>query len=365
MTTILKATRPAEFLLALPRFLGYAPSNSIVIQTFRAKRTEATLRVDLPPESGGPSPREVADTLIRLISRVPGVDAVLIVLYLGSTARPVGDDIAAVPPRAELAEKIVTRMASAGLGILDAICVVDDRWASYLDDERGTIAQLAGGPMDAQLIASGLDAELPERNGAPDLGIRPADERAIVTQACRPYIDDRARGDAIQDPRAALELWREALERVPEDLDPGQLAPLLWSLRNKEARDCVLMDLAWGRSGGDEAVRDSRALASGKPVAADSILESFVGDRAHAPSGLRIECAVRLLRECARSAPEPWRLAPLTMLGWLEWARGRGTAAGDYLQLALSIGPGYELARLLLAMVQAGRLPDWVGRAPI
>jgi hypothetical protein len=363
MTTILKASKPAEFLLALPHFLGYTPSTSIVVQTFRSKRTEATLRIDLPPahpEHPGPPGRQVADTLIRLISRVPGVDAVLIVVYADGESRH-----GSVPPRAELAEKIVTRMASAGLGILDAICVDGSRWSSYLDDERGSLEQLAGGPMDAQLIASGLDAEVTERNGAPALVVRSAEERATVAEACRPYIDERPRGDAVHDPAGAVSLWRKAMERVPEELRPEDIAPLLWSLRNKEARDCVLMELAWGAAGGDEAVRDSAAFASGRPVRADSILESFVGERKEAPGGLRIECAIQLLRQCASWAPEPWRLAPLTLLGWFEWARGRGSAAGEYLELALSIGPGYELARLLFAMVQAGKLPDWVGRAPI
>jgi hypothetical protein len=103
---------------------------------------------------------------------------------------------------------------------------------------------------------------------------------------------------------------------------------------------------------------------SWRGVPRGSILETFVGEGHTGPDGLRVEGAVRLLRHLVSVAPRPWQLAPLTMLAWFEWARGQGSAAGDYLEDALSIGPGYELARLFEQLICSGRVPDWVGRTP-
>ena len=365
MKTVIKAQRPADFLLALPRFLGYTPENSILIQTFHTRQTAASLRIDLPETDVATSHRLVADSLMRLISRVPGVDGVLIVIY---TAEPTGDD--GRPPRADLTDQIVRRMSSAGLDILDALVVGPERWVSGLDSESGTLAELAGGAMEQQLRASGLiepmglDSDTAERSRGKIIP-ESSDMRAAVVEACRPITASQSHRKRLGEPGHALMLWRAALEVLPADLTPEQMAPLLWSIRDKGIRDCVLMELAWGRRGGRLAARDTEILNRGGSVSEDSILSTFVGDGSSGPSGLRLECAIRLLRHLAGHSPEPWRLAPLTMLAWLEWARGSGTAAGGYLDAALAIGPGYELARLFRTLINTGRVPDWVGRAPL
>ncbi len=369
MKTVIKAARPADFLLALPRFLGYTPENSILIQTFHTRQTAASLRIDLPELDTDASHRLVADALMRLISRVPGVDAVLIVIYTNEprATRTGGEGR---PPRAALTDRIVKRMSSAGLDILDALIVGDERWASALDSEQGTLASLAGGTMEKQLREKGLfepcgdeGMELGRSRGVLVLGS--AADRALVLEACRPITASQNRRDRLGDAARTLPLWRDALEGLPTELTPEQMAPLLFSLRDKGIRDCVLMELAWGPAGGRSAARDTELLNSGGSIGDDSILATFVGDGLKAPSGLRLECGIRLLRHLAGHSPEPWRLAPLTMLAWLEWARGSGTAAGGYLDSALAIGPGYELARLFRTLINTGRVPDWVGRAPL
>lgn len=364
MNTVIKAARPADFLLALPRFLGYTPGNSILIQTFHTRQTAASLRIDLPEIDTESSHRLVADSLMRLISRVPGVDAVLIVIYTGE---PAGAD--SRPPRAALTDRIVQRMASAGLDVLDALIVGPERWVSALDAESGTLAELAGGAMEEQLRATGLIEPLGLEDDATQrsrgtLVLESAEVRALVVEARRPITASKARRARLGEPGHALMLWRSALEVLPAELTPEQMAPLLWSIRDKGIRDCVLMELAWGPRWGRLAARDTEILNGGS-IGEDSILSTFVGDGLKGPSGLRLECAIRLLRHLAGHSPEPWRLAPLTMLAWLEWARGSGTAARGYLDAALVIGPGYELARLFRTLINTGRVPDWVGRAPL
>ena len=53
------------------------------------------------------------------------------------------------------------------------------------------------------------------------------------------------------------------------------------------------------------------------------------------------------------------RAAALTMLGWFEYARGRGSRAAVYFDAAEEALPGYRLARLLTELLNRGGLPEW------
>ncbi|SKA86395.1 protein of unknown function [Agreia bicolorata] len=361
MTSSVKAKRPADFLIALPRIMGYTPANSIVVQTFQSRQTAASLRVDLPAKSQQTNPRLIADAIIRLISRVPGVDAVLIAIYT--------DEVWSAedrPPRPQLVEAIVTRMASAGLGIVDALCCSGRAWASYLDAEHGEFND-----SDTTRIDSELDSVGAPRNvqgvtqGAPPVEDAPRGQRDEVSEASAAIMHDVRDRERLWEWSAAQILWTDAIESAPTDIPPKALAALLWSIRDKGVRDCVLMLLAWGDDAGDRAAADTAMLRRGIAVPDGSILQTFVGEGRECPDGLRIEGAVRLLRHLVSLAPRPWQLAPFTMLAWFEWARGQGSAAGDYLEEALSIGPGYELARLFEQLISTGRVPDWVGRQAV
>jgi hypothetical protein len=366
MSPIVKAKRPAEFLLALPRMLGYTPAQSILVQTFVSRRTAASLRVDLPAsdepgvEHGEQRMRAAADAVMRLISRVPGVDAVLLVVYTEEPASTEG-----MPPRAELIQQIVSRMASAGLGIIDALHTSGDSWVSYLDSERGSLSALEAEELRAQLDeCEPSGARLRQSQGAAPIEPASDHDRGRVLEAVQRLTRDERERDRLWEPQVALRLWSDASESVPVELPTEVVAALLWSLRDKGVRDCALMQLVWGIEAGESAARDTENLRRGTPVPHGSVLETFVGEGRAAPNALRIEAAVRMLRHLVSLAPQPWQLAPLTLLAWLEWARGSGSSAGDYLDQALGIGPGYELARLFQQMIGTGRVPDWVGRAP-
>ena len=59
-----------------------------------------------------------------------------------------------------------------------------------------------------------------------------------------------------------------------------------------------------------------------------------------------------------RAAGEP-AAALLTLLGWIEWARGRSSRAEICLSGALREVPGYRLAALLRELLRRGELPQW------
>jgi len=360
MTSVVKAKNPADFLIALPRILGYTPTNSIVVQTFQSRRTAASLRVDLPPDEGATNPTVVADAIIRLISRVPGIDAIMVVIYTDEAWNQPDR-----PPRADLVESIVTRMASAGLGIVDAMCCSAGVWASYLDDEHGVIDGQQASRISSELDAVGAPLDVDGiTQGAPPIIPMSPEQRAEVAESASAITQDVQERERLWEWSEAQALWADSIESAPSDIPPQAMAALLWSIRDKGVRDSVLMFLAWGGDAGDRAWVDTQLLQRGSPVPPGSILETFVGDGRTGPDGLRIEGAVRLLRHLVSLAPRPWQLAPLTMLAWFEWARGQGSAAGDYVDEALSIGPGYELARLFEQLMRTGRVPDWIGRSP-
>jgi hypothetical protein len=360
MTSRVKATKPADFLIALPRILGYTPTNSIVIQTFQNRSTAASLRVDLPSETDPANPLAVPDAIIRLLSRVPGVDAVLVVIYTDEEW-----DAPDRPPRPELVQSIVTRMASAGLGIIDAMCCSGRTYASYLDAEHGAIDDAQAERLDAELDGVGAPRDVQTiSQGAQPIEPGAVGTRSDVVAAAAAITHDVEERERLWSWSAASVLWTDAAESAPIDIPPQVVAALLWSIRDKGVRDCVLMFLAWGSDAGDRAAIDTQILHRDNTVPRGSILETFVGEGRTGPDGLRVEGAVRLLRRLVSVAPRPWQLAPLTMLAWFEWARGQGSAAGDYLEQALSIGPGYGLARLFEQLICTGRVPDWVGRSP-
>lgn len=51
--------------------------------------------------------------------------------------------------------------------------------------------------------------------------------------------------------------------------------------------------------------------------------------------------------------------APLTILGHICWWKGRGTAAVNYMHVALTFDPDYHLARLLDQLPGAGVVSGW------
>lgn len=175
---------------------------------------------------------------------------------------------------------------------------------------------------------------------------------------------------------------------------PAGAALLLASLDCKAVRDAVLVQATvsyqaaidgvrgigligngvgemWDGSKPDDAARNDAAVEGSEsemPVysgperlqpAADDFGAILIGESATRPDWARADSAYRtfigLLQVADRQAGPPL----LTMLGWLEWARGRGSHADTFLRRCLSIAPDYELARLLRELLDRGYLNGW------
>lgn len=156
--------------------------------------------------------------------------------------------------------------------------------------------------------------------------------------------------------------WNAVLTVEPGSPPPSDArsVALLWSLRHRVVRDCVLMMCAWGFDAGVIALHEATEpdeSAIGAPAVYDTFLG--VGRRPPTPGALR--SAIDLLRHLVSCAPESMATPALTMLAWLEWARGRGSVADAYLEECRRLDPDYRLALLLQAMIGHGFVPEWMG----
>ncbi|MGO7983808.1 DUF4192 family protein, partial [Rhizobium johnstonii] len=81
MPTVITASAGHDFLALLPRLLGYQPRNSVVLVAFRGKRTCGAIRFDLPTPRALRDQRRTATSMIGMLCKVAGVDAVVPVAF--------------------------------------------------------------------------------------------------------------------------------------------------------------------------------------------------------------------------------------------------------------------------------------------
>src|SRR5215207_4387014 len=111
--TIVKARNAADLLAMLPHLANGALSRGIAIAPFAAKRTPSVLRHPLPRSGTTFELRGIAATLLGMISRLGGCDAVLIAIYADE------EFSVALDEHSELAQVLRERFRSAGFGVLD------------------------------------------------------------------------------------------------------------------------------------------------------------------------------------------------------------------------------------------------------
>jgi hypothetical protein len=158
----------------------------------------------------------------------------------------------------------------------------------------------------------------------------------------------------------------EALEWDESAIDAND-ALLLFVLQAPPMRDLTMLqwasNLATGEVLMDEAERWSRGerdLRMTDMSASPGLMLGY-GPR---PDADRIKRGIQLLLTVVSRAEDTERLAPLCMLAWLNWALGRGSRAGRYIDEARTIDPTYGMAELLDAMLSNGMLPEWAFAVP-
>jgi Domain of unknown function (DUF4192) len=375
MTTIVKAHNAADFLALVPYLVGFHPRNSVVLVAFSGTRTRSAMRFDLPQTDAALACKRIATTLIGMLCKLPDVDAVVPVAYTDEPFESPGG-----MPNARFIHAIVHGAERAGFRVRDALCVAADAWGGYLDPDgpghpldeirASDIGQRIPGDLGGILGAVADGAVLPDV----DLGTRERVARLLVgyRKAAKGTLAD---GVELGVLGAAFETGvfgvggrppvfaMPALIEIALALDPFQIqdrdaAFLLWFLERPVGRDALMLQFAFGpaagfrvlfgeaefRHGDDRSARHSAALLSGE------------GPR---PDPERIALGIEVLKAAVARAPKSASAAPLSALAWLNWALGRGSVAGIFVDRALKADPGYGMAQLIAVMVQSGRLPEW------
>ncbi|MGD8166833.1 DUF4192 family protein [Herbiconiux sp. P16] len=392
MTTISAPLRAAHAssasLLDVEALLGYRPMASIALYLRRRRRPPAVLRVDLPPEPS-PDTQDLARVLTGLVARVPGAGSAEIAVFGRES-----DDRASMGRYLPVARAIRSRLEAAGFEVPRAYFVVKGHWAdaeglgkAEADGSPGAARTDARGgsvgdrwrrlPMGAsgRGVARGEPAgHPPDPHHGPFVPIVPASEHrrarsmaalGVLTNSLPP--ERSGEGGTVARPSEVdvvetLLRWNAVLSAecgspLPSD---ARAVALLWSLRHRVVRDCVLLMCAWGFDSGVIALHEATEPEA-STIGAQAVHDTFVGVGARAPAPEALRSAIDLLRHLVSCAPESIAAPALTMLAWLEWARGRGVVADSYLEACHRAEPDYRLARLLRVMLQHGFVPEWIG----
>lgn len=354
--------------------LGCRPYDSVAVRVVRKRRPFAVIRLDRPPGSDTAHAAAVGHTLIGLLGRIDQVQWIELVVYgpragrrrvLSPSVRATVDSVAAALEAAEY------RLA------LRAVVVAGEA-TSLVGPAHSPWAPVPP-PPESPTAASGADVH----HGS-FVPVVPIDEsrrvRALAALAevapRRGSVRGAPPGSSSASVLDVLLDWRRALDGMPTPCSDALAIELAWSLRGEAVRDVVLLQCAWGLDAGVLAVQ--QRLVTTEPAAPDGARGAAAVAAAAGPAPARLDSslasywavereprraslvrAVELLRHIAACAPQSLAAPPLAMLAWLEWARGRGTVAADYVAAALAAEPGYRLAVLLRDSLRTGLRPGW------
>ncbi|ALO66693.1 hypothetical protein AS189_09530 [Arthrobacter alpinus] len=325
----IRISSPADAISYMGHSLGYWPKESLVCVALDGAALGPTLRVNLP------GTEDIGESYAERVAHAVGFDhdatAVLIALF---THQPWG--MGHQKPFASMIRVLKRRFLAAGLLVHDVWIVGPESFAPY-DGANPTscgnetpLAALESSTLNAELVYQGSligqsDAPaIPELFAAVD---HDAVESAMQAMATNPA----------KSLDAVYRIWVDLLDHGGEPTH-GQLAEVLAGLQHVGLRDQILADMP----------------GINEPMAA-----TLFGATEEAPQWDRIGYSEKLLRQLLIIAAPTHAAAPLTMLGHICWWKGRGTAAANYMHVALTFDPDYHLARLLDQMLGAGVVSGW------
>jgi hypothetical protein len=364
MTEIVRAARPVEFLRLVPRLVGFRPVESLVLVAFRGSRTHAAMRFDLPDTRDPAVLDAVTGHLVGMLCRVEEVDGVVPVVY---TAAP----IAAAP--VPLVEILSGHAAAAGLDVKDAFCVAGDGWCRMPGGARHPLEELGADASD--LLDPDAELRIPEV-GAAERAAFASRLTAWRTRPDGPGGQVHGFSPAKPTAGAAFRRGEPFVARAAQGLDAGRLiegmltphdetdpCPCLAALAAfaevPDLAEHLLLQIGWGAGFGERVRRAWLERDEDDPLAEAALS----GGEIRRPSVDRIEAGLRAVR-AALAHLDPEDRGPLTACtAWLEWALGRGSLAGAFVDLALAAGSRPPLAVVLAAKLRRGELPEWAFRA--
>lgn len=389
----------ADVLSYIPHALGFLPRQSAVFVTMSGQSLGATLRVDLPPDPTAAEAHEFTQQVQHYLLADSAADRTLIVLYSDC---PWEDPEA--PPHGRIMDALYIGLAASGLPVRNAWFVSESIWREYSCVDLNCcpwpgrpVAEISTSELNAEMIFRGshYGRSIEEATGVgPQLrfGINPA-----VEESTRDNERRLGRSWLLADQFAAtLNAWRTAMEhsedrshlagRLPSAVrDEESAGFLLASLSCRTVRDFLLVQISVGPAAAlaGAVTSDSLSMPGGSPLMPPSLSsrcgtipfrtgrlrrsadmpelfrDVLVGDHDGAPDWKTIDRAADLFQGLLQFSSGTSTAALLSMLAWIEWAKGRGSRAQCFVDKCLEVDPDYKLARLLGQLFERGLLPQW------
>lgn len=301
---VARLTTPAQMVASLPIWLGFVPTESLVVMCCHEPRGRLglTMRMDLPDVA---DERALVEDVLARIAHEKASRVVLAVY----TDEPDGTT------RARSAMAQALRRGLRHLTVTELVLVRQGRFWSYLCDVP-TCCPPEGTPVDAAAHESPLlllkaEQALEGRALLPD---RAALEQSLAGPTFLAAEQARQRCLSAIGREQELISWEDALDRWPGPLTDDEAADLAISL-------------------GDKALRDAL--------------------------GMRVDSAslLPLLEELCRRTPEPFDAPICTLFAWIAYQAGGGAVVSIALERALGTDPDYRLAQLLQEAVLAQVAP--------
>ena len=385
MTTVVTTASAADFLAVVPHLVGFEPQNSVVFVAFHGRRTCGAMRFDLPDvvesgadDSGSKLYKRVATTLVGMLSKLPGVDAVVPVVYTAETFADSGG-----APRAAFARAVVARFEFSGFELRDALCVAADGWGSYFDDKCPPTGRPLADIVGSAILDDVPASELPPLGQIERWAALPevtATERARVARSVRVYstaidgrllsaagfpLDDDDDDDGDEPADAQSRLLAEipaVLERILDhgaiDIEADAAGFVITLARLPALRDVVMLQWAFDIEVGDNVLDDARRFALGA-LPFDLETAGLMLGRGPRPKPERIDRAIEVLKRITALAPRSDRAPLFCILAWLNWALGRSSVANLFVTAAEGVDDGYGFAELMRTVLERGMLPEW------
>lgn len=300
---------PDALLAALPYLLGFHPTESAVLVWLRSGRIVLTQRIDLPPE---PAALPAWSKAVWSHQAATVSDELILVVVSARAPEP-----AVVSSVADIAD-------DRGIVMRDLLRLHDGRWWSLLCSDPECCPE-TGRPIDAAALAA-VGAEFTFQ------GRVPLSDRGVLEGQFAPDADLAAivAGHLVgaRPGRGSIERWRdrrlrriESLVASDGPLDPAALAEIITGVADVRVRDTLLWEAArWPEDG--------------------------------------VAHALDRLATAVRGAPEGSVAPVATVTALVAWLDGDGARARTCLDRATADDPGYSLALLLSASLDAGMGPQ-------
>jgi hypothetical protein len=320
---------PSDVLSFIGHTLGFWPQESLVCITLNENSIGATLRIDLPRQTGQELP--YARTVAHYLASDSTATSVLFAVYTNETAHP-----GQTRPYAGTIAALTGVLAEQGITIRDGLFVGDTTLSPY-GGEPGTsialpVSSTQTSAINAEFIYRGSYIQPTDRITLPTT--REAAAKATAVEHYMETIRSQESDDALQQGR---ELWSDMLDskNFPNDEDCHALVA---HLQFPAIRDRLIADIP----GVDEPMQ-----------------HILFAQTESAPKWSRIEWAQQLLLHAYTRTSAEHAAPVLTAIGYINWWEGKGSKAHQFLQLALDNDPAYRLARLSHQMIGSDHVAGW------